>query len=145
ASDARDAAAVAERLGIPFYSVDYADEFAALMDGFAAEYRAGRTPNPCVLCNTRLKFGHLFELADSVGAELVATGHYARVDAGRLYRAKDRDKDQTYYLFGVERAALGRVLFPIGGMAKAEVRARAAAAGLRTAGKAESMEICFVT
>lgn len=145
ASDARDAAAVAERLGIPFYSVDYAAEFGGLMDHFAAEYRAGRTPNPCVLCNTELKFGHLFSLADSVGAELVATGHYARVVDGRMYTAVDADKDQTYYLFGVEREALRRVLFPLGGMTKPEARAQAEAAGLRTAHKRESMDICFVT
>ncbi len=145
ASDARDAAAVADALDIPFYSVDYAAEFGALIDHFAAEYRRGRTPNPCVLCNQQLKFGHLFSLADDVGAEAVATGHYARIDAGRLCRAVDRAKDQTYYLFGIDREALPRVRFPLGALTKAEVRARARAAGLRTAAKHESMEICFVT
>ena len=145
ASDARDAAAVADRLGIPFYSVDYAEEFAGLMDYFADEYRRGRTPNPCVLCNQHLKFGHLFSLARSVGADEVATGHYARVEDGRMFRAADPDKDQTYYLFGVERDALRRVSFPLGTMTKAEVRQKAEQAGLRTANKAESMDICFVT
>jgi tRNA-specific 2-thiouridylase len=145
ASDARDAAVVADRLGIPFYAVDYAAEFGALMDHFAAEYRRGRTPNPCVLCNTQLKFGQLFALAADVGAEAVATGHYARADGGALRTAVDLDKDQTYYLFGIEREALRRTLFPLGGLRKAEVRERAAAAGLPTAAKAESMEICFVT
>jgi tRNA-uridine 2-sulfurtransferase len=145
ASDARDAAVVADRLGIPFYAVDYAAEFEALMDHFAAEYRRGRTPNPCVLCNQQLKFGHLFGLADDVGASAVATGHYARVQDGALRVARDRQKDQTYYLFGVERAALDRTLFPLGDLTKAEVRQLAAEAGLVTADKPESMEICFVT
>jgi tRNA-specific 2-thiouridylase len=145
ASDARDAAVVAERLGVPFYAVDYAQEFAALMDHFAAEYRAGRTPNPCVLCNQQLKFGHLVQLADDVGAAAVATGHYARVVAGELRTAHDAQKDQTYYLFGIERAALARTLFPLGDLDKPAVRAIAAEAGLVTADKPESMEICFVT
>src|SRR5688572_4156507 len=84
ASDARDAAAVAARLGVPFYAIDYHTEFAALMDTFAAEYRRGRTPNPCVLCNQQLKFGRLFALADAVGADAIATGHYARAEDGAL-------------------------------------------------------------
>jgi len=145
AADARDAAMVSERLGMPFYAVDYQAEFAALIDQFAAEYRRGRTPNPCVLCNQQLKFGQLFSLAEAIGASAVATGHYARVQDGQLRRAVDADKDQTYYLFGVERAALQRVHFPLGGLCKAQVRALAADAGLVTADKPESMEICFVT
>jgi len=145
ASDARDAAVVADRLSIPFYAVDYADEFAGLMDWFAAEYRRGRTPNPCVLCNQQLKFGRLFSLADDVGADAVATGHYARVVDGELRTARDAGKDQTYYLFGIERAALARTVFPLGDLEKPAVRAIAAEAGLVTAEKAESMEICFVT
>ena len=145
ASDARDAAVVADRLGIPFYAVDYGTEFAALMDHFAAEYRRGRTPNPCVLCNQQLKFGRLFRLADDIGAAAVATGHYARAVDGVLRTARDAGKDQTYYLFGVDRAALARTLFPLGELTKPEVRALAAARGLVTAEKAESMEICFVT
>lgn len=145
ASDANDAALVCDRLGMPFYSVDYQVEFGRLMDHFAEEYRRGRTPNPCVLCNQHLKFGHLFSLADDLGAEAVATGHYARCEQGQLLRAVDGDKDQTYYLFGIDRTALPRVLFPLGGLTKPQVRAIAADAGLRTADKAESMEICFVT
>lgn len=145
ASDARDAALVADRLGVPFYAVDYQQEFAALMDHFASEYRAGRTPNPCVLCNQQLKFGRLLQLADDVGAAAVATGHYARVVDGELRTARDAQKDQTYYLFGVEREALARTQFPLGELAKAEVRAIAREHGLATADKPESMEICFVT
>lgn len=145
ASDARDAAVVADRLGIAFYAVDYEQEFGALMDHFAAEYRRGRTPNPCVLCNQHLKFGHLFRLAQDVGAEGVATGHYARVVDGALRTARDRQKDQTYYLFGIDREALRRTHFPLGELTKAEVRSLANAAGIVTAEKAESMEICFVT
>ncbi len=145
ASDARDAAVVCDRLGIPFYSVDYEREFKELIDYFADEYRRGRTPNPCVLCNQQLKFGHVFSLARDLGAEGVATGHYARAEAGQLLRAKDRNKDQTYYLFGIDREVLPRVHFPLGGMEKHEVRQVAEAAGLRTAQKPESMDICFVT
>lgn len=145
ASDARDAALVADRLGMAFYAVDYEEEFAALMDHFAAEYRRGRTPNPCVLCNQQLKFGRLFRLADDIGAAAVATGHYARAVDGALRTARDVGKDQTYYLFGVERAALARTLFPLGDLTKPEVRAIAAEHGLVTAEKPESMEICFVT
>jgi tRNA-specific 2-thiouridylase len=144
AADARDAALVADRLGIPFYAVDYEREFGALVDHFAAEYRRGRTPNPCVLCNQQLKFGQMLSLADAVGAAAVATGHYAQLDGGRLRRARDCDKDQTYYLFGVARAVLPRLRFPIGGLGKAEVRETARRAGLRVADKPESMEICFV-
>jgi tRNA-specific 2-thiouridylase len=144
ASDAGDAASVADRLGIPFYAVDYAAEFQALIEHFASEYRAGRTPNPCVLCNQHLKFGRLFSLADAVGAGIVATGHYARALDGGLYRAADAHKDQSYYLFGIPREHLPRVRFPLGGMRKAQVRERARELRLRTADKPESMEICFV-
>lgn len=145
ASDARDAAVVAERMGVPFYALDYQQEFAALMDHFAAEYRRGRTPNPCVLCNQQLKFGRLFDLADAIGADAVATGHYAKLQDGRLQRARDADKDQTYYLFGIDRERLSRVHFPLGDLTKAEVRVLAAEAALVTAQKPESMDICFVT
>jgi tRNA-specific 2-thiouridylase len=144
ASDARDAGRVADRLGIPFYAVDYAEEFARLVARFRAEYRAGRTPSPCVLCNQDLKFGHLLDLAESVGASHVATGHYARIRDGVVSRPADRAKDQTYFLFGIPRPALPRILFPLGEQRKDEVRAIARARGLETAEKAESMEICFV-
>lgn len=145
ASDSRDAARVAAKLDIPFYSVDYAAEFRRIIDHFVEEYKNGRTPNPCVLCNQDLKFGHLFSIADDVGAYGVATGHYARVEDGKLFRGRDAQKDQSYYLFGIDRACLPRVQFPLGDMTKAEVREHARRAGLVTADKAESMEICFVT
>ena len=145
ASDSQDAAMVCDRLGIPFYSVDYEQEFATIMDHFAAEYRRGRTPNPCVLCNQQLKFGQVLQLMRDLEAEAVATGHYARSLDGQLLRARDERKDQSYYLFGIERSVLPKVLFPLGDLDKAEVRSRAASAGLKTADKPESMEICFVT
>lgn len=145
ASDARDAALVCDRLGMPFYSVDYEKEFGSLIDHFADEYRRGRTPNPCVLCNQQLKFGHVFSLAKDLAADAVATGHYARCENGALRRGKDRNKDQSYYLFGIDRSVLPQVLFPLGDLDKQEVRRIAEEASLRTAQKAESMEICFVT
>ncbi len=145
ASDSRDAARVAAKLDVPFYAVDYAAEFKRIIDHFVAEYRRGRTPNPCVLCNQDLKFGHLFTVAEDLGAHGVATGHYARVDDGKLYRARDDQKDQSYYLFGIDRTLLPRVHFPLGDMTKAEVREHARRADLVTAEKPESMEICFVT
>lgn len=144
ASDARDASRVADMLGIPFYAVDYEGEFRGLIDHFKSEYRAGRTPSPCVLCNQDLKFGHLFELADSVGAEWIATGHYARIEDGRISRPRDLAKDQTYFLFGIERAVLPRLRFPLGDLDKDRVREIARTAGFPTASKPESMEICFV-
>jgi tRNA-specific 2-thiouridylase len=144
ASDAHDARRVADQLGLPFYAIDYAKEFGRIIDGFVSEYRQGRTPSPCVLCNQDLKFGHLFELAEALGCEEVATGHYARREGDALLRAVDRSKDQSYFLFGVERAKLPRVRFPLGGMSKDEVRALAHEAGLPDGGQAESMEICFV-
>lgn len=144
ASDARDAARVADKLGIPFYAMDYALEFAAIMEDFVDEYRKGRTPSPCVLCNQDLKFGHLFELADALRADAVATGHYARIEDGALLRPKDRRKDQSYFLFGIRKEELSRILFPLGSLEKDEVRALARKAGLSTADKAESMEVCFI-
>ncbi len=142
--DARDAARVADRLGIPFHVLDYRAEFAGLIEDFVAEYARGRTPNPCVHCNHALKFGRLFALAEALGAEAVATGHYARLEGGRLLRARDPQKDQSYYLFGLDPGRLARIRFPLGGLCKTDVRRIAAAAGLPTAEKPESQEICFV-
>ena len=151
AADAEDARRVADRLDIPFYALDMQAEFRRIIDYFVDEYTAGRTPNPCVMCNTWLKFGKLFEYADSIGAECVATGHYARVvSAGpsqelSLCRGLDPTKDQSYALFGIERQVLGRMLLPVGDYEKSRIREIADELGLRVANKRDSQEICFVT
>lgn len=148
ASDAADARFVAGMLGIPFYALNFEKDFEEIIDYFAAEYERGRTPNPCVVCNTKLKFGRLHEYADAVGARYVATGHYARVETRdgrkRLYRGVDRAKDQSYVLFDLPRSGLERVLFPIGGLVKEQVRAEARRFGLPVSSKPDSVEICFV-
>ncbi len=145
--DSYDARRVADQLGIPFYVLNFEESFGKIIDYFVAEYDRGATPNPCIVCNRDLKFGRLFEYADAVGAEFVATGHYARVEhPGRhvLKRGGDPKKDQSYVLFPLRQGQLARVMFPVGGMEKASVRAAAREAGLRIAEKPESMEICFV-
>lgn len=147
-NDAYDARRVADQLGIPFYVLNFEEEFGKIIDYFVGEYDRGATPNPCVVCNRDLKFGKLFAYADTVGAEFVATGHYARVEdrGGRraLLRGVDPDKDQSYVLFPLTQPALRRTLFPIGGLEKPAVREVARRAGLRIAEKPESQEICFV-
>lgn len=151
ATDAEDARRVAQRLAIPFYALDLQAEFAQIIDYFVDEYSAGRTPNPCVMCNHWIKFGRLFDFADGVGAEFVATGHYARLtnDSAtgepQLRRGLDRSKDQSYALFGVQRPLLSRILLPVGDYSKVAIRALAAELGLRVAEKRDSQEICFVT
>jgi tRNA-specific 2-thiouridylase len=149
--DAEDARRVAERLGIRFYVANYAEGFAReVVDAFAEAYLAGRTPIPCIACNQRFKFDHLLERAKAFGADRVATGHYARVErAGpaqraRLFRARHREKDQSYFLFSLRQTQLARACFPVGAMSKEAVREQARALGLLTADKAESQEICFV-
>lgn len=146
-----DARSVAHRLGIPFYLVDEAAEFQQQVIGyFASEYRAGRTPNPCVLCNEKLKFGTLLDRARKLGARRVATGHYARTEpdpaTGRtlLLRGRDPRKDQSYFLFSLRQEQLAHVIFPLGGLTKSETREVARESRLKTAEKEESMEICFV-
>ncbi len=163
ASDAHDARRVADRLGIPFYSLNFEEEFTRIIDYFVDEYSSGRTPNPCVVCNNWLKFGRLIDYADSVNADYIATGHYAQLrstalntaeppaDAARdesgpgLYRGHDPDKDQSYVLFGIDRSILPRLMFPVGGYRKSEIRERARDVGLNVAEKKDSQEICFVT
>lgn len=150
AADAEDGRRVADRLDIPFYALNLQDEFAEIIDYFVDEYTRGRTPNPCVMCNNWIKFGKLFDYADSVGAEFVATGHYARLesDAGgrpALHRGLDDGKDQSYVLFGIDRGLLERMLLPVGGYRKPQIRALAGEIGLRVADKKDSQEICFVT
>ena len=148
--DFEDARRVSERMGFPFYVVDLRADFGARVIGnFVSEYLAGRTPNPCVMCNREIKFDRLWSRARALEADFVATGHYARIsrdDAGRyhLLRAADSSKDQSYFLFTLGQDELSRTLFPLGAMTKAEVRARARALGLANADKPESQEICFV-
>jgi tRNA-specific 2-thiouridylase len=152
ASDAMDARRVADRLSIPFYAIDMQSDFKRIVDYFVDEYRAGRTPNPCVQCNNWIKFGRLFEYADAIGADFVATGHYAQLlPTGEvmnpigLYRGIDDGKDQAYVLAGIDRQYLPRMLLPVGGYHKSDIRAMAADVGLRVADKKDSQEICFVT
>ena len=149
ATDAVDARNVADRLDIPFYSLDFEREFTRIMDQFADEYAAGRTPNPCVMCNIWLKFGKLWAYGKQVGADFVATGHYARISNAsdgtpRVSRALDRAKDQSYVLFGLRRELLPHVLFPVGQFSKAEIREKARELGLPVHDKPDSQEICFV-
>lgn len=149
ATDAVDARRVADRLDIPFYSLDFERDFSRIMDDFADEYLAGRTPNPCVLCNIWLKFGKLWAYGRQVGADFVATGHYARKAVApdgthRVARALDRHKDQSYVLFGLTREVLPHVLFPVGDRPKDEIRAVAREHGLPVHDKPDSQEICFV-
>ena len=150
AIDAGDARRVADRLEIPFYALDFEREFDRVIDYFADEYLAGRTPNPCVVCNTWLKFGELWEFGRRIEADFIATGHYARVLIGpsgepELHKAVDPEKDQSYVLSGIRREMLPRLLFPVGGFRKDEVRTVARRAGLaEVAGKPDSVDNCFV-
>lgn len=150
AADAADARRVAERLEIPFYALNFEEDFGQIIDYFVDEYTAGRTPNPCVVCNTWLKFGRLFDYADSIGAQAVATGHYARLvpqadtDIPALCQGLDPGKDQAYVLFGIDRRLLPRMMFPVGDHRKDEIRRIATELGLRVADKRDSQEICFV-
>jgi tRNA-specific 2-thiouridylase len=149
--DVYDARHVAEHLGIPYYLVNAQDRFEAeVVRPFVAEYFAGRTPIPCTLCNNHLKFDQLLATARQIGAEKIATGHYARnhFDPARqrwiLSRPTDRTKDQTYFLFGLTQEQLSRTLFPLGDLHKPAVREMAADAGLALAAKPDSQEICFI-
>lgn len=141
-----DARRVCERLGIPHYVLNMETRFGHdVMDDFVAEYVAGRTPIPCVRCNTFTKFRDLLRTADKIEAQWIATGHYARVANGELLRGTDDAKDQTYFLWGIDRAVIARMLLPVGDMTKAETRAIATRLGLTmVANKADSQEICFV-
>jgi len=143
AADRADARRVADAIGIDLFVLDAGAAFAGIIDYFADEYAAGRTPNPCVHCNARIKFSRLIARADAAGARYVATGHHARVIDGAIGRAAD--KDQSYALFGIPREHLGRILLPIGEVTdKARVRQMAAGLGLNVADKPDSQEICFV-
>lgn len=143
--DALDARQVADQLEIPFYVANFEKEYYDhVIKSFFDDYQAGITPNPDVLCNKWIKFDALFKYARSLGADFIATGHYARVRDGRLLKGVDPKKDQSYFLWAVDRAVLDRVLFPIGHLEKSEVRAEALARKLVTAGKKDSQGICFI-
>ena len=143
-NDAADARRVADRLGIPLYVLNFQKDFGRVIRYFEAEYAAGRTPNPCVRCNDWLKFGRLADYAAAVGADFVASGHYARVEGGRLLRGVDRSKDQSYVLFGVPPHHLDAMLLPVGGFEKAAIRRMAEERDLPVFDKPDSQEICFV-
>jgi tRNA-specific 2-thiouridylase len=147
--DIRDARAVADRLGIAHYVFDHESAFREeVVEQFADEYLAGRTPVPCIRCNMGPKFTDLFRMARELGADCLATGHYVRrvrgADGVELHRAFDPARDQSYFLYGTTEAQLDYLRFPLGGMPKPQVRALAEAAGLRNAAKPDSQDICFV-
>ena len=149
--DLQDARRVANAVGFPHYIVNFEEQFRrTVVDNFVSEYAAGRTPIPCVHCNSGLKFATLVERAAALDADIVATGHYARIDRDastalyRLRRGVDREKDQSYFLFSLTQDQLSRAMFPVGELTKPEVRAIAARRGLAVATKPDSQEICFV-
>jgi tRNA-specific 2-thiouridylase len=146
-----DARGVCHKLGIPYYLIDEAEQFQnRVIQYFADEYKAGRTPNPCVMCNQNLKFGRLIDRADQLGAEFIATGHFARLEKSAegtrtlLKRGRDNRKDQSYFLFSLRQEQLARAMFPLGEKTKTDTREVARHCNLKTADKEESMEICFV-
>ncbi|MDP9118602.1 MAG: tRNA 2-thiouridine(34) synthase MnmA, partial [Actinomycetota bacterium] len=143
--DARDAQRAADVLGIPFYVWDLAERFqAAVVEDFVSEYAAGRTPNPCLRCNEKIKFSAVLDRAVGLGFDAVATGHHARLTDGRLRRSADAGKDQSYVLAVLTRTQLSRAMFPLGDTTKVEVRAEARDRGLAVADKADSHDICFI-
>jgi tRNA-specific 2-thiouridylase len=143
--DSRDARRAADVLGIPFYVWDVAERFGRdVVDDFVAEYAAGRTPNPCVRCNERIKFAAVLDRALALGFDAVATGHYARIVDGRLHRAVDSEKDQSYVLAVLRADQIAAAMFPLGELRKAEVREEAGRRGLAVADKPDSHDICFI-
>ena len=150
AEASEDARLVAERFQIPFHVLDLRREFRqTIIEDFIQAYRTGLTPNPCVRCNQQIKFGHLAEFAQTLGAEFLATGHYAKIEqapdgSAYLKRGEDASKDQSYFLCQIDRRMLARIVFPLGGMTKEETRRIADELGLKVAQKPDSQEICFV-
>lgn len=132
-------------MDIPFYALDLQQDFKRIVDYFVDDYLNGRTPNPCVKCNHWIKFGRLFDYADGVDADFLATGHYARMESGQLHRGLDTNKDQSYALFGIRPHRLDRMILPVGGFTKPKIREIAESLNLGVAGKKDSQEICFVT
>ena len=146
-----DARNVAQKLGIPFYALNYEKEFEAeVIDYFCQEYMNGRTPNPCIICNEKIKFGSLLKKAKELGAHYIATGHYARIEydsISKRYLLKkgiDREKDQSYFLFSLSQQQLASIIFPLGNYTKEEVRKLAKEFGLKIHNKPASQEICFI-
>jgi tRNA-uridine 2-sulfurtransferase len=146
-----DARAVAEQFGFPHYVLDFSGPFGKeVIDDFVSEYMNGRTPNPCVICNRKIKWEELLRKAEALGAEYIATGHYAKVrldsESGRylVSRGRDGSKDQSYALWGLTQASLARTIFPLADLTKPEVRELGLKLGVATAGKGESFEICFI-
>jgi tRNA-specific 2-thiouridylase len=147
--DALDAQAVAGKLGFPHYVLNLKEEFQKyVIDDFIAEYRSGRTPNPCIRCNSYLKWGALWDKKENLGIDYIATGHYAQIlatsDGFGLFTAHSREKDQSYALWGIPQNRLAKTLFPLGALDKSQVRKIAGELGLKVAGKSESQEICFI-
>lgn len=148
-SAVEDAKIVADKLKIPHYVLNFRDYFKeTVIDNFIAEYQIGRTPNPCIRCNQFVKFEHLLKKADELGAEFVATGHYASISQEKglfkLKKSKDRKKDQSYVLYVMNQESLKRTLFPVGNITKTQTREIARKLGLKTADKKDSQEICFI-
>ncbi|HUT22013.1 MAG TPA: tRNA 2-thiouridine(34) synthase MnmA [Candidatus Bipolaricaulota bacterium] len=144
-----DAKRVCDMLGIPFYVVNLQMPFKEkVVDNFLLEYNAGKTPNPCVRCNQFIKFGELLDKVEKLGATHLATGHYSQVkkkgDQYHLYKGKDKEKDQSYFLYRLNQKQLSKIMFPVGHLTKPKVRKIAAKNGLPTAAKRESQEVCFV-
>jgi tRNA-uridine 2-sulfurtransferase len=143
--DARDARRAADVIGIPFYVWDLAERFHRdVVSDFVAEYARGRTPNPCLRCNEKIKFAAVLDRAVALGFDAVCTGHHARLAGGVLRRSVDEDKDQSYVLAVLTREQLARAMFPLGDSTKAQVRAEAAARGLSVASKPDSHDVCFI-